>query len=229
MKMRTLTVISLVILSLALAACTRQASTAPVPTNPAALTAPGAVPSEDQTMAAVRSTAAVLATQAVAGTQTAVKGSGGGGEKSTPGAKEVASATPAGQVPAATAVPVATAVPAATAVPTAIACANPYTVKQGDWIYKIARDCKMNPAAILAANPGISANFITPGQKLNLPTGAAATETSQAGCTGKYTVVMGDTLFHIAYRCGMTTEQLASVNGIRYPFVIHPGDVLKFP
>lgn len=222
MKMRTLAVISLIILGLALAACTRQASTAPVPTNPAVVNTPGALPSEDATMAAVRSTAAVMATQAVANTQAATQAAGGAKPTAVPsaGAKEVASATPA---------TVATAAPTATVAPAAVACSNPYTVKQGDWIYKIARDCKVDPAAILAVNPGISSNFITPGQKLNMPTGAAATQPPQAGCSGHYTVVKGDTLFHIAYRCGLTTEQLASVNGIRYPFIIHPGDVLKFP
>jgi LysM repeat protein len=178
-------------------------------------------------MAAVRQTAAVRATEAVVETKAAAAASAEGTPAPTAGAKELPSATPAVVATVAPAVPVTPTV-AATPVPAAVACPNPYVVKQGDWIYKIARECKVEPAAILAVNPGVNANFITPGQKLNMPSGSAAQPSAQA-CTGNYTVVKSDTLFNIAYRCGLTTEQLAAANGIRYPFVIHPGDVLKFP
>jgi len=228
MKLRTFAVISLLLLSLALAACTRQASTATVPTQPPSQ--PTTSAAEDPTMAAVRQTAAVRATEAVVETQAATaQGVGGEATATTEagGAKEVPTDTPvAAEVPTATLA--ATPTPAATAAPAAAACANPYVVKQGDWIYKIARQCGVDPSAILAANPGVNANFIIPGQKLNMPSGTAAQPSTQ-GCTGNYTVVRGDTLFSIAYRCGLTTEQLAAANAIRYPFVIHPGDVLKFP
>jgi len=225
MKIRNLAVISLLLLGLTLVACTRQASTAAVPTQPPSQ--PTSSVAEDPTMAAVRQTAAVRATEAVVETEAAGAGGGASTPVATPGAKELPSATPVVvETPVA---PVATAVPAVapTAVPVAVACPNPYVVKQGDWIYKIARDCKLDPAAIIAANPGVNPNFIIPGQKLNMPTGSPVSQ--PAACTGSYTVVKSDTLFNIAYRCGLTTEQLATTNNIRYPFVIHPGDVLKFP
>lgn len=226
MKMRNLAVMSLLVLSLFLAACTRQASTQPVPTNPPAQSTSGAA--EDPTMAAVRLTAAVRATQAVADTQTAQPAQGGT-VLGTPQAGELTpEATPAANeltpMPADTLAP--TPVPAeASPTTAAAACPNPYIVKQDDWIYKIARDCQVDPAALLAANRGISPNFITPGQRLNMP---ARGTTSQA-CSGTYTVVAGDTVYNIAYRCGLTAEQLAAANSIRYPFIIHAGDVLKFP
>ncbi len=227
MKIRILAIISVLLLSLTVAACTRQASTATVPTQPPSQ--PTSSVAEDPTMAAVRQTAAVRATEAAVQTEAAVtQGAGAEGTPATaatPEAKELPSATPAA---VATAVPGATAVPVATTAPTAVACPNPYVVKEGDWIYKIARQCNLDPKAILAANPGVSPNFIIPGQKLNLPTGSAAVPSSQT-CKGTYTVVKGDTLFSIAYRCGLTTEEMAATNNVRYPFVIHPGDVLKFP
>ncbi len=228
MKIRTLAVIAVLLLGLTLTACTRQASTATVPTQPAAQ--PTSSVAEDPTMAAVRQTAAVMATESAAQTQAVATQAAGGAEATsavvaTPEAKELPSATPAA-VTTAVAAPTQAA-PAATAIPTAVVCANPYVVKDGDWIYKIARLCHVDPLAILAANPGVNPNFIIPGQKLNLPTGAAAAPSQT--CTGNYSVVKGDTLFSIAYRCGLTTEEMAAKNGLRYPFVIHPGDVLKFP
>ncbi len=229
MKLSKLAVISLLLLGLALAACTRQASTATVPTSPPSQ--PTTSAAEDPTMAAVRQTAAVRATEAAVETQAAT--AQGVGAEATPteaetsGAKEVPSETPAVvATPAAVATPTAAATPVPTAAPAA-GCPNPYVVKQGDWIYKIARQCGVDPKAIIAANPGINANFIIPGQQLNMPAGGTAVQ--PAACTGNYTVVKGDTLFSIAFRCGLTTEELAAPNGLSFPFVIHPGDVLKFP
>ncbi len=227
MKLSKLAIISLLLLGLALAACTRQASTATVPTSPPGQ--PTTSAAEDPTMAAVRQTAAVLATEAAVETQAAT--AQGVEAQATPteaGAKEVPSETPAAvATPAPTvASPTAAATPVPTAVPAA-GCPNPYTVKLGDWIYKIARQCGVDPKAIIAANPGINPNFIIPDQKLNMPAGGTAVQ--PAACTGNYTVVKGDTLFSVAYRCGLTTAELAAPNGLSYPYVIHPGDVLKFP
>jgi len=112
-------------------------------------------------------------------------------------------------------------------------CPNPYTVKEGDWIYKIARDCKVEPSALVAANPGLNPDRITPGQQLVMPSvGAPAVPpaTSQAvACTGAYTVKVNDNLFRLAYNCGLTTERLAAINGIVYPYTIYVGQVIKFP
>ncbi len=59
---------------------------------------------------------------------------------------------------------VATATPAFTA-------AGPikYTVQEGDWIYKIARQFAVTPEAIMAANPAIKPNMLTAGQVLVIP------------------------------------------------------------
>jgi LysM repeat protein len=231
MKMRNLAVMSLLVSGLFLAACTRQASTQPVPTNPPAQSTTGAA--EDPTMAAVRLTAAVRATQAVADTQTAQPAEALG----TPQAADLTPQATAGSKDLSTPEAVATTevttavAPLPSATPASAACSNPYIVKPGDWIYKIARDCQVAPSALLAANPGINPNFVTPGQKLNIPAVGGTTSQAQQTqtCSGTYTVAGGDTLYSIAYRCGLTTEQLATANSIRYPFVIHVGDVLKFP
>jgi LysM repeat protein len=146
----------------------------------------------------------------------------------------VAEASPTPAAPAITetpAAPVTTATPVPPAV--GVGCPNPYTVKEGDWIYKIARDCNVEPSAIVALNPGINPNRIVPGQQLNMPAAGAtavppATPLAQA-CTGTYTVKSGDNLFRIAYNCGLTTEKLAAFNAIPFPYTIYVGDVIKFP
>ena len=42
-----------------------------------------------------------------------------------------------------------------------------------------------------------------------------------------YTVARGDTLYSIAFANGMDVRELASLNNIQPPYVIHPGQVLK--
>jgi LysM repeat protein len=110
-------------------------------------------------------------------------------------------------------------------------CPNPYTVQQGDWIYKIARNCGVAPSALIAANPGIDPNALKPGQLLNMPAAGAtpAPGVPQAVCTGAHTVVSGDTLYSLAYDCGLTVEQLAAANGITFPYTIYVGQVLTYP
>lgn len=221
-----------------LAACQRSATT-PLPSETPAGSggagAQGETPGPDATMVAVMTE--------LWRTQTAQQSG------ATPEAPAAATATPitvgATITPTTAAPVVATATPivVATAVPPTaapVACASPYTVKQGDWIYKIARECRLQPQAIIAANPGINPNRLTPGQKLNLPGAATAvpptvapgtataTPVAQA-CKGTYTVKAGDNLFRIGFRCGFTTEQMAQVNNIRPPYRIFPGQVLKFP
>ncbi|MDW8325027.1 MAG: LysM peptidoglycan-binding domain-containing protein [Anaerolineales bacterium] len=213
-----------------LAACQRSATT-PLPTDTPAVVGgvQGETPGPDATMVAVMTE--LWSTQA-AQQAGALPEAPAAAATATP--ISVATPVPTPEPVAATATPIAV---ATLAPPTAApaACASPYTVKQGDWIYKIARECRLQPQAIIAANPGINPNRLTPGQKLNLPgapaavsPGAPTTPTAHA-CTGTYTVKAGDNLFRIGFRCGFTTEQMAQVNNLRPPYRIFPGQVLKFP
>jgi LysM repeat protein len=210
--------------AIVLAACTRSASTGTVPTATAgAQTAPDVSPGGAEPTDAMNALGTALAAQI---TQTAqAAGQAGGQTPVAPGEVQPTPIPPTTQAPPPGAT---TPAPAGTT-----ACPNPYTVKQGEWIYKIARDCKVEPSAIIAANPGINPNVIKPGQQLNMPAAGATAvppATSQAqACSGSYTVKSGDNLFRIAYNCGLTTEQLAAVNGVRFPYTIYPGQVLRFP
>jgi len=130
-------------------------------------------------------------------------------------------------------------------------CSNPYTVKPGEWLYKIAAECHVTALALIAANPSINPDFILAGQQLNMPPSAdgspdplplnppmdlppeslppAPPMTNLGPCAGQYVVSSGENLFRIAFNCGLTTEQMATVNGILYPYIIYPEQVLSFP
>jgi LysM repeat protein len=223
----------LVCLSLLLAACTRSASTQVVPTQgPVGTDVIVAPDGQDATMAAIGTE--------VASQLTATAIAVNGGEQPTavlpPSETPV---PPVGGDATATIPPVVqatnTPIPGATFTslpPAGATCPNPYTVQQGDWIYQIARKCNVAVSALIAANPGINPNVIKPGQLLNMP-GAGATpipgSPPQATCTGSHTVVSGDTLYRLAFPCGITVEQLAAANGIVFPYTIFPGQVINYP
>lgn len=50
---------------------------------------------------------------------------------------------------------------------------------------------------------------------------------ASAVAEGAYTVKKGDTLFAIAFVLNIPMEQLAAINGLRPPYAIYPGQVLK--
>ena len=235
-RLQRTAITSLVCCGFLLAACTRSATTGTVPSavptdngsSTQGITQPN---NQDATMAAI-------GTQ-VAGqlTQTAVAAAGGqdqtqapGNTTPQPGATDTQTGavqptdTPGGPAPTLPARPATSTPIPATGAP----CPNPYTVQSGDWIYKIARNCGVAVSALIAANPGINPNSISPGQQLVMP-GPGATPVPgapQPSCSGQHTVVTGDTLYRIAFGCGLTIEQLAATNGIAYPYTIYPGQVL---
>ena len=232
----TRTFILVLLIGLALAACTRSVNPTSIPPT----SAPNGEGGGGETDVAPDSEIATMnaVSTSVAEKTTATAQAKGNTTENVPPATptpEPAQTTPepSGVITPTAEAAVATPVPATPAPAVGAACPNPYTVKDGDWIYKIARDCKVEPSALIAANPGINPNRIAPGQQLVMP-GAGATAvppaTPQAqACTGSYTVKNGDNLFRIAYNCGLTTEQLAAANGIRFPYTIYPGQVVKFP
>jgi LysM repeat protein len=52
------------------------------------------------------------------------------------------------------------------------ACKSPYTVRSGEWVYKIGRKCNISPYAIIAANHLAWPYWLRPGQVLTLPKNA---------------------------------------------------------
>jgi LysM repeat protein len=235
---------SLVCFGLLLAACTRSATTGTVPTagpTSGISSTEGVVQPSDQD-----ATMNAIGTQVSAQlTQTAVAAGVGGQDTpaapgDTPSAPQPTEAgqptsepgaTPKAPQPTQPAQP-ATATPIP---PIGAPCPNPYTVQTGDWIYKIARNCGVSVSALIAANPGINPNYISPGQLLNMPAqggptpGSSAGDPTGSGCSGRHVVVTGETLYRISYTCGLTVEQLAAINGITFPYTIYVGQILTIP
>ncbi|MCL4393604.1 MAG: LysM peptidoglycan-binding domain-containing protein [Chloroflexi bacterium] len=129
-------------------------------------------------------------------------------------------------------VPFATSTPAAAQ---ALSTPGTYTVQLGDWLAKIAQQFGVSTQAIIAANPGIDPNLISPGQVLNIPAaGTSVGPTPIAGSPpttspGTYTVKRGDWIFAIARRYGITVPELLAVNPGVNANLIYPGLVLNIP
>lgn len=214
-------VISLLLCAaLVLAACTRSATTPTVPETADGL---GGGPSDDaaatQAVEAANSTS--MAALLVQGqTQTAAAATAG-----IPPAVAT-TAVPAG---GATNTPTA-AVPAAATPAPAVTGPKQYTVKAGDWLYKIARENGVSPEALIAANPKINPDAVLiPGTVLTIP--GSSTPVPGSTTTGQKTYVVkgGDNLFRIALNNGTTYQTLAQLNSIPAPYTVFPGQVLKLP
>lgn len=208
----------LIFAGLALAACTRSATTDVAPTTPPeGVGGGGEGPTGDASanQTAIANSATMQAILSAGQTQTA-QAALGGGDKGQPTNTPTA---PAVVLPTNTPVPQ----PSATTAP---AGPKQYTVKSGDWLYKIAREHGITPQELLAANPTINPDAVLkPGTVLTVP--APGTGGGDGGKT--YVVKPGDNLFRIALNNGTTYQKLAELNNIPAPYTVYPGQVLKLP
>jgi lysozyme len=125
-------------------------------------------------------------------------------------------------------------VPAPTPPPAAVTPAQPtgngtYTVQKGDTLSGIA--AKLNyPGgwqALAAANGITNPNVIFPGQVLKVYGGSAGSVSQPVNNGKTYIVVGGDTLSGIGAKTGVAWRSIADLNGIKEPYIIYPGQVLK--
>jgi N-acetylmuramoyl-L-alanine amidase len=122
--------------------------------------------------------------------------------------------------------------------------AVPHTVQPGETLWSIAAASNFTTGALAAAN-GLSPDAqVVAGTTITIPTeaeaaaalgGAGATATPAAGGggspepAGAYTVRYGDTLSAIAVRAGVSSGQVAFMNGLDPDGPLLAGTVLKLP
>ncbi|MFI8688240.1 LysM peptidoglycan-binding domain-containing protein [Rossellomorea sp. NPDC077527] len=89
---------------------------------------------------------------------------------------------------------------------------NPYTIKNGDTLYSLAKKYETTVEEIMHTNERTSYEIKT-GETLSLPAGSSP--------IGEYyTVVPGDTLWGIAHRYGVKAEELTRENGLKMDMVL---------
>ena len=131
-------------------------------------------------------------------------------------ARLAAAALVAGLACTALAAPTASAAP--TSKPTQRAAAE-YVVKDGDYLFGIARKLGVPVADLLSANGLTLTSSLQPGQRLAVPANAtnptAGTAAAPAAAPTTYTVKSGDYLFGIARTLGVSLTSLLSANSLK--------------
>jgi LysM repeat protein len=230
-KKTTIFAAVVLVLALALSACERSASNAPLAAT--ATTGPGepAATSNDP-MAMLRAFA----------TQTALAMSGGAqatpapaAETPVPGSSDAA--TPFIQLTPqpTTAVVATTQVPtpvSSTAIPAANEKPSSYTLQEGEYPYCIARRFNVNPDELLSINGLGGGGLYVPGLLLKIPQtgntfpGVRSLKTRPAS----YTVAAYDTIYKIACAYGdLDPLTIASANSLVAPYTLKTGQTISIP
>jgi LysM repeat protein len=105
-----------------------------------------------------------------------------------------------------------------------------YTVKAGDTLYGIARMFNVSVDALRSFN-NLTNNTLRIGQVLLIPTSDVDNDTSNGEIDGNgslYTVVIGDNLYTIASRYGVSVVDIINLNNLTSTVLI-PGQVLRIP
>ncbi|MDF2836224.1 MAG: lysM domain protein, partial [Paenibacillus sp.] len=95
-----------------------------------------------------------------------------------------------------------------------------HTVKKGDSLWKIAGDYGVPLKPLLVANGLTDQSVLVIGQAVIVPTESHKTV---------HKVLVGESLWKIGQRYGVTIQELSSANGIRNPALIYPGQLLQIP
>jgi LysM repeat protein len=117
-------------------------------------------------------------------------------------------------------------------------CGSRYVVQPGDWLTKIARNCGVSLADLMAANSWLYYYYyIYPGQVLIIPDGSPGGGPGPLpggvcgpgwdAYGGYWVVCRGDTLGRIARYYGVSWVYLQRVNNIANANLIYPGQIIR--
>jgi LysM repeat protein len=106
-----------------------------------------------------------------------------------------------------------------------------HTVRPGDNVIRIAKRYKVSPGAVAAANRLRPPYLVRIGSTVKVPVVRTVTTATQGSrsrtrtstTTARHTVRAGDTLSGLAARYGSSVSALASLNGLRAPYVLFVG------
>lgn len=104
---------------------------------------------------------------------------------------------------------------------------NPYTVRSGDSLYRIARFFNISLDDLVEANPMIDPANIVPGQVICIPL-ATPPVTCKAGET-PYVVRAGDTFTKIALQFNVDVDDLMAANANIHPMALLVGQTICIP
>lgn len=102
-----------------------------------------------------------------------------------------------------------------------------YTVKSGDTLSSIATRFNTTYQDLARINNIASPYVIYPNQVIKIKGDNTVANNTPISSSSTYTVKSGDTLSGIASMYGTTYQNLASLNGISYPYTIYPNQVIK--
>lgn len=105
------------------------------------------------------------------------------------------------------------------------AAGNTYTVAAGDSVWSVANKHGISMDQFRNWN-NIKNDFIYPGQKVVVKQGGTAATTSTSATNGTYKVASGDSVWGIADKFGITTDQFIQWNNIQNNF-IYPGQTVR--
>ena len=109
-----------------------------------------------------------------------------------------------------------------------------HTVRWGETLFSIGRAFGVNPYSICHTNGLHNCNYVWAGQSLWIPAGYSGPggypgHDGYSGCSARYTVHWGDTLYSIGRRYGVGAWRLAAANGIYNLNMIYAGQRLCIP
>lgn len=120
------------------------------------------------------------------------------------------------------------------AIPTGSSTAAPgsagvYVVQRGDTLRTIAARHGTTVAYLASLNGLRDPNFIWVGQRLSVPSSAAAPSSSSQGPAVVHIVQRGEFLAQIAWKYGTTASAIATANNLANPSLIYVGQRLVIP
>lgn len=110
---------------------------------------------------------------------------------------------------------------------------NDYTVASGDSLHSIAWRFELDPDDLARWNKLSPPFIIRPGERLHTraPAGGESktthVETVTAPAATEVTVRPGDTLYSLSRENDISLSRLVAINGLKQPYVINPGQVLR--